>query len=232
MAVASLPTHKACGPDEIYNEHIKEAQSLIPLWCALFNECMERGVVPSEWCRGRMIVIPKTKVCPTDPKSWRGITKKSFVAKLFSGIILRRLVPFLDLRGCIPDQQHGFRAGRSTMSACYVLINDIEQALLKRPHHLHAVFIDFSAAFDSGSRMIALDLLAEYGVPEKLLKLFCALLQKNRIDIDDGVAIREGFEQTSGFPQGENTSPILFSILTSKLPSAIAADHPDVKVRR
>ena len=132
MAVASLPTHKACGPDEIYNEHIREAQSLIPLWCALFNECMERGVVPSEWCRGRMIVIPKTKVCPTDPKSWRGITKKSFVAKLFSGIILRRLVPFLDLRGCIPDQQHGFRAGRSTMSACYVLINDIEQALLTR----------------------------------------------------------------------------------------------------
>ena len=116
------------------------------------------------------------------------------------------------------------------MSACYVLINDIEQALLKRPHHLHAVFIDFSAAFDSGSRMLALDLLAEYGVPEKLLKLFCALLQKNRIDIDDGVAIREGFEQTSGFPQGENTSPILFSILTSKLPNAIAADHPDVKV--
>ena len=109
-------------------------------------------------------------------------------------------------------------------------MSDIRHALSSRPRHLHAVFVDFSSAFDTGSRTMALSLLAEYGVPTKLLGLIRASLQKNFIDIDDGVAIRSSLEQTNGFAQGENSSPILFSILTSKLPEIITTRHPAVKL--
>ena len=67
-------------------------------------------------------------------------------------------------------------------------------------------------------------------MPAKILGVIRAGLQKNRISIDDGVTIREGFEQTNGFSQGENSSPILFAVLTSRLPALIQGKHPMVKI--
>ena len=72
-------------------------------------------------------------------------------------------------------------------------------------------------------------MLAEAGLPPKILNLFKAILQKNSIEIDDGVTIRESLDQTNGFAQGENTSPVLFSVLVRKLPSRITSKHPAVK---
>lgn len=155
--IECLADNKACGPDEIYNEHLKTSICIVPYLEKLFNRCFEDGSLPRTWSRGIMVIIPKSKGPLTDPKSWRGITKKSCILKLLSKMILNRIVPFLDMRGIIPEQQHGFRVGESTFSACRELMNDIRQALDRTPHHLHAVFIDFTSAFDSGSRSLTLE---------------------------------------------------------------------------
>ena len=71
--------------------------------------------------------------------------------------------------------------------------------------------------------------LAELGVPSKLLGLLKDILQKNLITIDNGVAERNTVEQTTGFAQGDNLSPQLFSLLINDLPSRIQQRHPFVK---
>lgn len=177
-----------------------------------------------------MIVIPKGKGCPADPSSWRGISKKSCVYKLLSNLLVRRLTPFLEFRGVLPEEQHGFRAGRSTISACKKLMETVESTLARPGQALYSIFVDFKAAFDSGSRSIVLVKLAESGVPSRILELLKSILQKNMISIDDGVVIRDSIEQTTGFAQGDNISPLLFAVLIGDLPSRITDRHPLVKV--
>ena len=48
----------------------------------------------------------------------------------------------------ISDSQFGFRKGRSTTDACFVL-NAIIQKILNEKGRLYCAFIDFKKAFDS-----------------------------------------------------------------------------------
>lgn len=229
-AIARLPARKACGPDGVYNEHLKASLVLTPQWTSLFNACLAQGKIPDNWRECTMIVIPKGKGRPTDPSSWRGISKKSCIYKLLSNLLVRRLTPFLEFRGVLPDEQHGFRTGRSTISACEELMRTVEATLARPGQALYSIFVDFKAAFDTGSRSLVMAKLAESGVPLKILELLRAILQKNMISIDDGVVIQDSFEQTTGFAQGDNISPLLFSVLIGDLPSQITTRHPLVKV--
>jgi len=117
-----------------------------------------------------------------------------------------------------------------TMSACRLLLDEIDRSVYNAGVPLFAVFVDFKAAFDSGSRIQALEKLAKLGVPRRILVLIQAILQKNTIYIDDGVTVRPGIDQTTGFAQGDNLSPLLFSILISDLPSRITTRHPSVNM--
>ena len=229
-AITRLPTGKACGEDLIFNEHLKAASTLVCEWTRLFNDCLSEGVIPAQWRSCLMIVIPKGKGNPAEASSWRGICKKSCVYKLMSSILVRRLMPFIEARECLPNEQHGFRPFRSTISACRILIDAIQSTLKTAGSALYAVFVDFRAAFDTGSRELVITRLALAGVPERLLALITAILGENLIKIDDGVAIGSGIPQTSGFAQGDNLSPLLFSMLVADLPSRIMDRHHFVKI--
>ena len=47
------------------------------------------------------------------------------------------------------------------------MMKDIQQSLEKEPRQPYAVFVDFSAAFDTGSRAIALEMSRNMGCPRK-----------------------------------------------------------------
>ena len=56
------------------------------------------------------------------------------------------------------------------------------------------------------------------------------ILQSNKIILDDGIAEHPCIEQTTGFAQGDNLSPLLFALLVADLPSRIQNRHPTVKI--
>jgi len=72
--------------------------------------------------------------------------------------------------------------------------------------------------------------LCEVAVPPRLLGLIGAILQESFIRIDDGVCVGEEIGQTTGFAQGDNLSPLLFSLLLADLPERITSGHQFVKV--
>lgn len=150
--------------------------------------------------------------------------------KLLSSLLVQRLTPYLDANNALPDEQHGFRAYRSTMTACATLLDKIDQTASKKGQLLYAVFVDFRAAFDSGSRRLVLERLAVLGIPTNVLGLLKDILQSNPVTIDDNVVLREGLHQTNGFAQGDNLSPLLFSLLIADLLVRIRARHPFVNV--
>ena len=68
---------------------------------------------------------------------------------LRSTLITRRLSPFLKAGGALPDEQHGFRADRSTHTACKILKDGVDSVLEKprlswssdehsEPHQCHS----------------------------------------------------------------------------------------------
>ena len=116
------------------------------------------------------------------------------------------------------------------MTACSELLADVREALSKPSQPVYAVFVDYKAAFDSAPRDIVLRILAEVGVPIKILNLLVSILQENKISIDDGVAELPPFSQTTGVAQGDNLSPLLFSVLLKDLPLRTRGQRDLVKV--
>jgi hypothetical protein len=61
----------------------------------------------------------------------------------------------------LPDEQFGFRRGRSTLQAASCLKEDIEVALRHPRGKLHAIFIDYTKAFDLINRTLLIEKLEE-----------------------------------------------------------------------
>ena len=143
--IRSLKNHKAAGPDEIFNEHLKIALPYIgEVWTALFNKCLELSRIPLSWRMSTVKMLYKGKGCVDSPDSYRGIALENTIFKVFSKILLDRLID--DTSGIIPDQQYGFRKGRSTLHAIENLMSDIDDALRHHRGKFHVIFIDFKSA--------------------------------------------------------------------------------------
>ena len=140
-------------------------------------------------------------------------------------MVTTKLEVYLDSRSAIPDEQFGFRRGKSTLMACEKLLADIEKSLAKRNFPLYVVFVDYRTAFDTASRSKIVAKLNDFGVSGKLLSLVIAILQSGRVSIEDGAGVLPAFSQTTGVAQGDNLSPLLFSVLISDLPGHITEQY-------
>jgi len=88
--------------------------------------------------------------------------------KILSNILLSSLTPYAE--EIIWDHQWGFRRNRSTTD----YISCIRQILEKKWEYNEAVrqlFIDFKKAYGSVRREVLYNILIEFGVPMKLVKL-------------------------------------------------------------
>jgi len=171
VTIAGLKGGRSPGPSGVRNEHIKEARDLAPCWAALFNRCLQQGRIPEAWREATLVALPKGKGDPAEPTSWRGIALKDCCFKLLSKIVTQRLTRFLEGMGVIPEEQHGFRRGKSTATACRGLLGEIHRALRQPRTLLYAVFVDFKAAFDYAPRDVIAEKLARAGVPGQMLTL-------------------------------------------------------------
>jgi hypothetical protein len=115
------------------------------------------------------IVIPIHKmVDKTDCNKYRGIFLLSTAYKALSNILLARLTPYISK--VIGDHQCGFHRDRSTTDQIFY----IRQILEKKWEYngtVHQLFIDFKKAYDSVKREVLYNILVEFGIPKKLVRL-------------------------------------------------------------
>jgi sorting nexin-29 len=123
--------------------------------------------LPDEWKR--------SIICPVHKKddllecvNYRGISLLNTAYKALSNIICARLLPYTEAE--IGSYQYGFRPGKSTTDALFILRQILEKALERKIETLF-LFIDFKEAYDSVIRMHPYKAVDELGIPGKLTRM-------------------------------------------------------------
>ena len=220
-----LNSNKAAGLDLIKNEFLKNCpESVIKLAVILFNLVLKTGFVPLEWCIGLIIPIYKNKGSHSDPNNYRGITLLSCLGKFFTLSINIRLGKYLEPRGIIGEEQAAFREGYGTMDHIFVF-NEIINLYLHMKKKLYACFIDYEKAFDTIDRAALWGKLLETNINGNVFKVIFNMYENAKSCVKNETMISGIFACNMGVRQGENLSPLLFSIFLNDFQNTLSEKY-------
>ena len=181
----------------------------------LFNAIFSSGFFPDQWTEGIVIPLHK-KNDPCNVNNYRGITLGSCFSKIFTSILNRRLSLFVESNDILSDAQFGFRPGRSTIDASFILYSIIQKLHFENKR-LYAAFIDLKKAFDSVYRNGLWYKLFHLGVNGKMLRIIRDMYSKVKSFVKVNNLLSECFESKVGLKQGEVISPLLFALFVDDL---------------
>jgi hypothetical protein len=84
---------------------------------------------------------------PNELTSYRPISLLPIVSKVFEKLLLKRLLPIVEINRLIPNHQFGFRQRDPTIEEVHRVIRKTNEAL-ENKQYCSAAFLDISQAFD------------------------------------------------------------------------------------
>ena len=133
------------------------------------------------------------------------------------------------IESSMSDSQFGFRPGRGTTDAIFIIRQLIEKAKEHQiPLHFH--FIDFKAAFDTIWKEALWKMLLKIGIPNKFVEIIKNLYDKTECSIIAGGELSDWFPVNIGVRQGCIMSPSLFNIFLEYVMKGVKSlnrDHGD-----
>ena len=216
-----LKPGKAPGPDFICSELILHAGAALKSWLRDFlSSCLRRLKIPKIWRRALVVAIPKPAKPVGDPKSYRPISLLCIPYKILERLIYAGVEPLVDPR--LPNEQAGFRRGKSTVDQVVLLTRNIEDSF-EAKKKVAAVFVNLTAAYDIvWHRGLTCKLLRL--LPDKhMVNMFMELLQNRSFTLTTGDSKQSRLRRLkNGVPQGSVLALLLFNIYTYNLPSMIS----------
>ncbi len=211
-----LSRNKASSADYLINEYFLETGDIIAAHLVdVFDMVFDTGHFPEMWTKGIIIPLHK-KPSIDDTNNYRGITLVSCMAKLFTTILNKRLTDWCEANSILTDAQFGFRKGRSTVDAIFVLSSLIEKTLNDK-NRLYCAFVDLRKAFDSVNRNALWYKLHQCGIGGKMLRITRSMYMLVKSCVKHCGTYSEFFEYSIGLRQGEVMSPLMFSVFLEDL---------------
>ena len=215
--IKKLRNNKACGQDGILNEFLKAScTKLVSCMCLLFNVVLITGKIPNAWSVGYITPIYKGKGSKHDPDNFRGITVLSCLGKLFTSILNKRIYEFLDDNDLLGNEQAGFRKHNSTLDHMFAL-HCLVDIYLQRKKKLFCTFVDYRKAFDCVQHSLMWEKLLTIGINGNVLNVIKDMYAKAKSCVKTHKGYSNFFVSNIGLRQGENLSPVLFSIFLNDL---------------
>ena len=206
-----MKNKKSSGLDEITQEQLKMGADIlvIPL-TKIINASIAEGVFPDAWKQGVVTPVLK-KGSAVDKNNYRPVSCLSVLSKVLEKVVCNQITNYMEKNDLLPPNQHGFRAGRSTMTALTAIQQEWANNTAEK--FITGVLLwDLSAAFDTLDSNILCKKLKIYGFDKLACAWFRSFLTGRSQRVKIGRTLSNPRELQSGVPQGGILSPIIFVI--------------------
>lgn len=139
------------------------------------------------------------------------------LGKVLEKIINSRLLEHTEATDVLPNEQHGFRRGYSTIHQLVRVTNYIENGLRHRKS-IGVLALDIEKAFDSVWYDGLIFKLIQGNFPRYLIQITNSFLRNRDFKVKMGNSLSEPQLFQFGVPQGSVLSPLLYNIYTADVP--------------
>ena len=116
----------------------------------------------------------------------------------------------------LDEKQYGFRKGKGTRNAIFVLRMILERSL-EMQKDIYLCYVDFSKAFDRVKHEDMMEMLDEIGIDGKDKRMIMNLYWNQKATVQIGEEQTEWVEIKKGVRQGCVLSPDLFNLYSQKM---------------
>ena len=208
-AIKKMKNGKSPGIDQITAEVLKAGgDTMAEMLLHIFKNVTLTSKTPLAW--SKMVVTPiHKKGNRLDPENYRAISLLSIPGKVYCQILLTRMKEKTER--FIKDTQFGFRTGRGTTDAIFIMRQIMEKAR-ERNIDMHYNFIDFKAAFDTIWREALWKMLKSIGIHSKIVDVIKSMYDNSECALTIDGNLTSWFKVNVGVRQGCLLSPTLFNI--------------------
>ena len=225
-AIKGLKSNKSVGVDLISNEMLQNlTPSALETLVYTFNHCLSNGSYP--W--NESVITPIYKSGDLfNPDNYRAIAVSSCLGKLFSSILLERLIIFRKENCSDPINQLGFCKHAQTNDHILTLKTIIDKYKKKLKNKLFACFVDLKKAFDTINRQLLLHKLMDLNIKGNFFHTLKTMYDKSVARIKINNLMSPTFKVSKGTEQGHPMSPELFKLFIRDLTSYLntSGDFP------
>ena len=218
-ALRKLHDNRATGLDGVPIELLKYTTVARQRTFELIDECWTQEVLPAEMCVGQFLFLYKNKGSANDTSKYRCLCLLSHFYKLFATVLLHAIQTEIG-DDYLPDQQAGFRPGRSVRDQL-LTYHILSQLLLEGGKTAVTVWCDYKAAFDTINHFAIDAALVKAGCSRKTRALVREIYEKATAVAKDSDII---IDIKRGCLQGCVLSPTLFCLVLALTLEGVCMD--------
>ncbi len=222
IAIKSMKNNKAPGPSGMTAEMFKALDHTgIDCLYIILNDFMRQERLPQDLKESEILALYKQKGDVMECGNYRGIKLLEVGLKVYEKVIEKRIRDNVQLH----DNQFGFRPGRGTIDAVFML-RQVQEKTLEGNGKRYWTFVDMEKAFDRVPREVVYWSLRKKGVSEKIVRLVRSMYVDAKTAVRIGTGTTGGFEIRVGVHQGSCLSPLLFIIVMDAVSEHIGREVP------
>jgi hypothetical protein len=123
--------------------------------------------MPQEWSTAIICPLYK-KGNKLECSNYRGISPKNVIYKILRNLLARYIEPYVE--EILGDYQCAFQKGQSTTDQIFCL-RMISEKVCEYNVDIHQLYIDCKKAYDITNRAQLVEIMKEFGIPKKLVRL-------------------------------------------------------------